>query len=313
MARQSKISELTQVSSLAAGDFIVVNKDGTTQRATLTQVSAVVGDGDTGGTGPTGAGGGDTGNTGNTGPSSTGDTGPAQATGDTGPTGPTSDTGLTGDTGDIGITGDTGPTGDTGDVGSQGSIGASGVSGVTGDTGMATGITGPTGDTGPTSPSGVPGLTGDTGFATGTTGATGPTGDTGPTSPSGVPGVTGTDGVTGPAQDVRTITIEAPNNDEDLTMFFTPNALTITEMRGVLRGSSSPLITWTVRHHATDRSNAGNEVVTAGTNTTSITSGSDVISFNDATIPADSFVWLETTDASGVVDELHVTVGFTID
>lgn len=111
----------------------------------------------------------------------------------------------------------------------------------------------------------------------------------------------------------KSITIKNPTNAEDNLLFFTNKAITVTEMRASLVGSSTPSVTWTVRHHATDRSNAGNEVVTSGTTTTSTTSGSDVTSFNDATIPADSFVWMETTAKSGTVDELGITVFFTVD
>jgi hypothetical protein len=81
----------------------------------------------------------------------------------------------------------------------------------------------------------------------------------------------------------------------------------------VLIGAATPSVTWTIRHHATDRSAAGNEVVTGGTTTTSTTSGSDVVAFNDATIPADSFIWLETTAQSGTVTELHITIAYTVD
>jgi len=109
------------------------------------------------------------------------------------------------------------------------------------------------------------------------------------------------------------ITVENPTGSEDITMFFTAEAVTITEMRAVLLGSSTPSVTWTIRHHATDRNNAGSEVVTSGTTTTSTTSGSDVTSFNDATIVADSFVWLETTAQSGTVTELHVSLRLTRD
>jgi len=113
---------------------------------------------------------------------------------------------------------------------------------------------------------------------------------------------------------VRTasITVENCTDSEDLSIFFTNKAITISEMRAVISGSSSPSITWTIRH-STDRSAAGNEVVTGGTTTTSTTTGSDVTSFNDATIPADSFVWFETTADSGTVTELHVTLVFTED
>jgi hypothetical protein len=108
------------------------------------------------------------------------------------------------------------------------------------------------------------------------------------------------------------ITVENPGASEDLTVFFTEKAITISEIRAVLRGSASPSVTWTIRH-STDRSAVGNEVVTGGTTTTSTTTGDDVTSFNDATIPADSFVWLETTAQSGTVDELHVTIVFSED
>lgn len=104
----------------------------------------------------------------------------------------------------------------------------------------------------------------------------------------------------------KSITVESPTATEDISIYFTNVAITILEMRAVVRGSS-PSVTWTIRH-ATDRSAAGAQVVTGGTVTTSQTTGSDVTTFNDATIPADSFIWLETTAQSGTVDELAVTL-----
>lgn len=109
------------------------------------------------------------------------------------------------------------------------------------------------------------------------------------------------------------ITIEDPGASEDITIAFTNRAITIMEIRAVLIGASTPSVTWTIRHDATNRSAAGSEVVNGGTTTTSVTAGSDVTVFNDETIPADSFVWLETTAQSGTVTELHVTIIFTID
>ena len=103
------------------------------------------------------------------------------------------------------------------------------------------------------------------------------------------------------------ITVEDPTSSEDISITFTNKAVTITEMRAVLVGTANgQTVTWTIRHHS-DRSNAGNEVVTSGTATTSLTTGSDVTAFNDATIPADSFIWLETTAKGGTVTELHIT------
>jgi len=203
----------------------------------------------------------------------------------------------------------------TGDqiISDSGATGVTGPTGQTGQTGLTgpTGVTGPTGQTGPTG-AGQTGETGQTG-PTGVTGLTGPTGATGPTGQTGTTGPTGPTGQTGPTQILsKTITIEKPSSSEDLSMFFTNLAITITEMRAVLRGSSTPSVTWTVRH-GTDRSAAGAQVVTGGTTTTSITTGSDVTAFDDATVVADSFVWLETTAKSGTVNELTVTIVYTED
>ena len=104
----------------------------------------------------------------------------------------------------------------------------------------------------------------------------------------------------------KSITVENPNGSEDISIFFTNKAITITEMRAVVRGTT-PSVTWTIRH-GTDRSATGAEVVTSGTTTTSQTTGSDVTSFNDATIVADSFVWLETTAATGTIAEIAITI-----
>lgn len=106
--------------------------------------------------------------------------------------------------------------------------------------------------------------------------------------------------------------VENPTSSEDLSFFHTERAITIQIMRAVLVGSATPSVTWTVRH-STDRNAAGNEVVTSGTTTTSTTTGSDITSFNDATIPADSWIWIETTAQSGTVNSINVTVHFTTD
>lgn len=109
----------------------------------------------------------------------------------------------------------------------------------------------------------------------------------------------------------KSIGIESPTNAEDISIFYTDVAITITKMVAVHVGSS-PSLTWTVRH-STDRSATGNEVVTGGTTTTSITTGSVVTSFNDATIPANSFVWLESTASSGVITSFNLTLLYTND
>ena len=110
---------------------------------------------------------------------------------------------------------------------------------------------------------------------------------------------------------IKGITVESPTTSEDITIFFTPVAITVTELVGVCIGSS-PSVTYTL-HHSTDRSAAGNKVVTVGNTVTSTTTGDSVISFDDATIPTDSFIWLETSATSGTVDSIHISIEYTVD
>ena len=81
-------------------------------------------------------------------------------------------------------------------------------------------------------------------------------------------------------------------------------------MRAVLVGGTS--VTYTIRH-SPDRSAAGNQVVTGGSTATSTTTGSVVGIFNDATIPANSWIWLETTAVSGTVNWFNLYVEYEVD
>jgi len=108
----------------------------------------------------------------------------------------------------------------------------------------------------------------------------------------------------------KSITIISPTATEDASIFYTDDAITITKIVFVITGATSA--TTTIRHH-TDRNNAGNEVVTGGTVANSTTTGNVVTSFNDATVPADSFVWLETTALSSTPTSLSVTIFYRQD
>lgn len=108
----------------------------------------------------------------------------------------------------------------------------------------------------------------------------------------------------------KSVTIPDPTASEDISLFYTDEAITVSKIVYVITGSTS--VTTTIRHH-TDRSNAGTEVVTSGTVANSATAGTVVTSFNDATVPADSFVWLETTALSGTPTSLNATIFFTQD
>lgn len=108
----------------------------------------------------------------------------------------------------------------------------------------------------------------------------------------------------------KSVTVESPTAAEDISLFYTDDAITITKIVFVIVWSTS--VTTTIRHH-TDRSNTGNEVVTGWTTANSTTTGNVVTSFNDPTVPADSFVWLETTALSGTPTSLNVTIFYRQD
>lgn len=115
-----------------------------------------------------------------------------------------------------------------------------------------------------------------------------------------------------PVNTSKSFSLESPTATENKSLFFTDVAITVNKMVAVLVGSATPSVTWTIRH-ATDRSLTGNEVVTSGTTTTSTSTGSVITTFNDDTIPANSFIWFETTAQSGTVTELSCTIFYTAD
>jgi hypothetical protein len=111
----------------------------------------------------------------------------------------------------------------------------------------------------------------------------------------------------------KSITIENPVTAEDITFFYTPVPITVTQVAAVIRGTS-PSVHWYIKFATMTigRNSIGTVLITAGT-TTDDEGGVSITSFDDATIPADSFVWIETTTVSGTNDELALTVVYTED
>jgi hypothetical protein len=110
-------------------------------------------------------------------------------------------------------------------------------------------------------------------------------------------------------RDTRTaIEVENPSGVEDLTWFRNYVASTVATINGVLRGSASPSVTFTVRYGA-DRSGTGTELLTGGRVLTNTTTGTSYVP--DVTvIPAGVWVWIETTAQSGTV--LEMTIGMDL-
>ncbi|KKM06777.1 hypothetical protein LCGC14_1740550, partial [marine sediment metagenome] len=115
----------------------------------------------------------------------------------------------------------------------------------------------------------------------------------------------------GPSTKTKNIAVEDPTASEDISWFFTPIAITVTEVTAVNVGSS-PSVTISIMHN-TDRNAAGNNVLTSATAITNTTTGQNPAIAGDVTIPIDSFVWLETSAQSGTVDILLVSLTYTED
>jgi hypothetical protein len=107
----------------------------------------------------------------------------------------------------------------------------------------------------------------------------------------------------------KAVSIVSPTSSEKVALFYTTSALTISRISSVVMGSSTPSATFSIRFGA-DFSQAGTEVVTGGITTTNTTTGQATTSFSNASIPANSWVWLTTSALSGFVSSLNVSLTF---
>ena len=111
--------------------------------------------------------------------------------------------------------------------------------------------------------------------------------------------------------ETKAITIEDPTNAENVSMFFTDVAITITQVNDVVQGTT-PSLTWDIVHATTRNNGTPNELFGTDRVTTS-ESGAETTSFTDATIPAGSWVWFVSSAQSGTTDEFNVTIEYTYD
>lgn len=111
--------------------------------------------------------------------------------------------------------------------------------------------------------------------------------------------------------DSKGATILAPTGTDNATLYYTTRPITINGLYSVLTGSDN--VTWFIRHATTRNAASPDNVVSAGTTTTSAGSGTMVYSFDDPTIPAGRWVWLQVTALGGSPQSIHVTMSFTYD
>jgi len=107
----------------------------------------------------------------------------------------------------------------------------------------------------------------------------------------------------------KTFTLEAPTATDDITVFRTDVAITVQEVIAVSSGTT-PSTTYQLKF-GSDRSAAGSNLTLSGI-TTNTTTG-DIATISNANIPANSWVWFESTAASGTNVILTIDIRYTID
>lgn len=104
------------------------------------------------------------------------------------------------------------------------------------------------------------------------------------------------------------VTITSPADDENIVLFFTAEPIYLTAVSGLVRGTN-PGISFSLRF-GTEAGFAGTEVVTGGIALDPQHSGRHLTALDHAEVPENSFVWLTTSNRSGSVDELNVTLHY---
>ncbi len=103
-----------------------------------------------------------------------------------------------------------------------------------------------------------------------------------------------------------------PTALDSIDMWQTQVAITVSSLKAVLRGTATPSVTYNIKF-GTDISSA-TSVFTSDITCTSITTGcSNNSGFNDATIPAGSFIYIVVTAQSGTVKSIGLTLNYTED
>jgi hypothetical protein len=109
----------------------------------------------------------------------------------------------------------------------------------------------------------------------------------------------------------KTVTLNNPGAAENISLFFTDIAVTITSITDAAQGTT-PSVTYNIRHATTRNNGTPNDLFGSARVLTS-SSGTSTTTFADATIPAGSFVWLITSAVSGTIGDVTITITYTED
>lgn len=105
--------------------------------------------------------------------------------------------------------------------------------------------------------------------------------------------------------DMQELIVVSGGSTTEKTWFFATEKIRLIELKAVIVGGSTPSADYTIKY-AANRNDAGTEVVTGGVTVSNETTGVSTTSFSNDYIPADNWVWIETSGYSGTVTELFV-------
>jgi hypothetical protein len=130
----------------------------------------------------------------------------------------------------------------------------------------------------------------------------GPQGNPGPAGAAGIAGARGPQGPTG-------LTLSYPLVGDKLPLLHAASALTIAEVRALVAGTT-PSVSFSIRY-GPDFSAAGTSIRLAGMTSSSTSSGDSWSSFDNAVVPAGSWLWIVVDAVSGTALSLHVSLRFS--
>jgi hypothetical protein len=104
----------------------------------------------------------------------------------------------------------------------------------------------------------------------------------------------------------KAISFQSPTASENVSLWYTPVALTISQVGESIKGTSAS-VTYNIRFAAT-RDAASPTAVFSTDRAVTSTSGTTVSSFANASIPAGSWIWITTSATSGTVNDFNATI-----
>jgi hypothetical protein len=110
----------------------------------------------------------------------------------------------------------------------------------------------------------------------------------------------------------KTMTIGGPTATDIVTIFYTDVAITVTKLNDQVQGSGGGLAVTYQINHATARNSGTPNTLLSAARTANTVAGSFTTTFNDATIPAGSWVWYVASSTGGVPSEISITLTYTI-